>query len=115
MERTRYAIREDRIFVRIAPLDVCSQIVFPQALRRRVLHMNHEPAASAHAGANACTKRSGGACTGHLLLPMSTVRFGNAPHAAGIAPRFERDDHFDTLPRSCASRKRRTVPLEPAA
>ncbi len=36
--------------MRIAPLYGRSQIVLPQALRRRVLQVNHEPAASAHAG-----------------------------------------------------------------
>ncbi len=50
MERTRFAVRDNGVLVRIAPLDECSQIVVSQALRSRVLQMNHEPAASAHAG-----------------------------------------------------------------
>ncbi len=50
MERTRFALREHGVLVRIAPLDGCPQIVVPQALRRLFLKMNHEQADSEHAG-----------------------------------------------------------------
>ncbi len=46
----RFTVREDGVLVRIAPLHGSSQIVVPEALRRRVLQLNNEPAASGHAG-----------------------------------------------------------------
>ncbi len=51
IERTRFAILEGGVLVRIGPLDRCSQIFVPQALKRSVLQIKNEPTESEHAGA----------------------------------------------------------------
>ncbi len=73
------------MLVRIAPLDESEQIIVPLALRRRVLQMNHEPAAAGHAGGQRTyeTMRQG------FYWPSMVADVYHTFDSAILAPRIE--------------------------
>ncbi len=112
----RLTVRKDCVLMRIGPLDGSTHIVDLEALWRRVLEMNHEPAASGHAGGQHIyeTLRRGFvlAIDGCRCLQYGTTMLlmRQRSHRASKA-----GDPVYALPRSCVFGKRRIGRLAAAA